>query len=188
MLARCTPPLALVLRTRSKRDALRHWRRRCDQSNTKWDGPPTAPLCGPRDVAMGVFQGHAQNQNKNTKLDLDVRACINTWPKWPTEALTQRSRCFVRARLFCCLVRTQLVRCSELIEAQANRDTMACFSAKVHDRRVIAELDTTCTAIGIDATKNTTQIPRPAGKASCALTRLSSSATSAIWCPIPVRL
>ena len=106
---------------------------------------------------------------------------MNTWPKWPTEALTQRSRCSVRARLFCCLVRTQRVRCSELIEAQASRDTMACFSDKVQDRRVIAEVHTTCTAIGIDATKNTTQIPRPAGKTSCTCTRLLSSVTSAIW-------
>ena len=183
MLARCTPPLALVLRVRSKRDALRHWRRRCDHCNAKWDGPPVAPFCEARDVAMGLFQGHAQDQNKNTKLDLDVRACINTWPKWPTEALTQRSRCFARARLFCCLNRTQRVRCSELIEAQASRDTMACFSAKVQDRRVIAEVHTTCTAIGIDATKNTTQIPRLAGKTSCIFTRLLSSVASAIFYP-----
>ena len=67
MLARCTPPLALVLRVRSKRDALRHGRRRCDHCNTKWDGPPIAPFCGARDVAMGVFQGHAQDQNKKYK-------------------------------------------------------------------------------------------------------------------------
>ena len=85
--------------------------------------------------------------------------------------------------MFCCLVRTQRVRCSELIEAQANRDTMACFSAKVQDRRVIAEVHTSCTAMGFDATKNTTQIPRPAGKTSCTLTRLLSSVTSAIWYP-----
>ena len=183
MLARCTPPLALVLRVRSKRDAPRHGRRRCDHCNTKWNFPPIAPFCGARDVAMGVFQGHAQDQNKNTKLDHDVRACMSTWPKWPTEALTQRSRCSVRARLFCRLVRTQRVRCSELIEAQASRDTMACFSAKVQDRRVIAEAHTICTAMGIVATKNTTQIPRPAGKTSCTCTRLLSSVTSAIWYP-----
>ena len=117
------------------------------------DGPHIAPFCRAMDVAMGVFQGHAQDPHKKTKMDLDFRACMNTWPKRPTEALTQRSRCFVRARLSCCLVRTQRVRCSELIEAQANRDTMACFSAKVQDWRVIAEVHTTCTAMGIDATK-----------------------------------
>ena len=60
---------------------------------------------------------------------------------------------------------------------------MACFSAKVQDRRVIAEVHTTCTAMGIDATKNTTQIPRPAGKTPCTVTRLLTSVTSAIWYP-----
>ena len=54
---------------------------------------------------------------------------------------------------------TQRVRCSELIEAQANLDTMACFSAKVQDWRVIAEVHTTCTAMGIDATRKTIHSP-----------------------------
>ena len=80
---RCTPPLAQTLRP----------------LQYQVGRPSHCPNLQSEGRSHGSLSRSCSGPNKNTKLDLDIRACINTWPKWPTEALTQKVNMFCASAL-----------------------------------------------------------------------------------------